>query len=162
VITDGAFPTRGTMLAYILRWAEIYVGNPIIWKRMPLWVFSFLAWVGRMNSQRRLFCRFPDVETAAAGLAPRPWLMIHGAKDAYIGPEIARMLFAEAREPKELWIVAGAKHNRCRQVQPEAYAERVAAFLGQCAPRLPLPAKVIITPALDAAVAKRLSSSSVL
>ena len=28
VITDGAFPTRGTMLAYILRWAEIYVAQP--------------------------------------------------------------------------------------------------------------------------------------
>ena len=25
VVTDGAFPTRGTMMAYILRWAEIYV-----------------------------------------------------------------------------------------------------------------------------------------
>ena len=24
VVTDGAFPTRGTMTAYILRWAEIY------------------------------------------------------------------------------------------------------------------------------------------
>ena len=33
--TDGAFPTRGTMLAYILRWAEIYVGNPTFWKAMP-------------------------------------------------------------------------------------------------------------------------------
>ena len=31
VITDGAFPTRGTMLAYILRWAEIYVGSPFLW-----------------------------------------------------------------------------------------------------------------------------------
>ena len=28
-ITDGAFPTRGTMLAYILRWAEIYVAQPV-------------------------------------------------------------------------------------------------------------------------------------
>ena len=55
--------------------------------------------------------------------------MIHGEKDAYIGPEIARRLFAEAGEPKELWIVPGAKHNRCREVDPDAYAARVVEFL---------------------------------
>ena len=30
VVTDGAFPTSGTMLPYILRWAEIYVQHPIV------------------------------------------------------------------------------------------------------------------------------------
>ncbi len=135
VITDGAFATRGTMLAYILRWAEIYVGNPYLWKGMPLWVFRFVAWTGRLRSERSLNCRFPDVERAVARLAPRPWLMIHGAKDAYIGPEIARTLFAEAREPKELWIVPKAKHNRCREVDPQAYASRVGTFLERYAPR---------------------------
>ena len=44
MITDGAFPTRGTMLAYILRWAEIYVAQSrILWKIMPRWVFRFLG-----------------------------------------------------------------------------------------------------------------------
>jgi pimeloyl-ACP methyl ester carboxylesterase len=135
IITDGAFPTRGTMLAYILRWAEIYVGNPYLWKRMPLWVFRFLSWTGRLRSEKRLKCRFPDVEHAVARLAPRPWLMIHGAKDAYIGPKIAEALFAEAREPKELWIVPKAKHNRCREVDPHAYTARLGRFLEQHAPR---------------------------
>jgi pimeloyl-ACP methyl ester carboxylesterase len=135
VVTDGAFATRGTMLAYILRWAEIFVGNPYLWKGMPLWVFQFLSWIGRLRSERRLNCRFPDVERAVSRLAPRPWLMIHGAKDAYIGPDIARTLFAEAREPKELWIVPKAKHNRCREVEPKAYALRVGAFFEQYAPR---------------------------
>jgi fermentation-respiration switch protein FrsA (DUF1100 family) len=135
VITDGAFPTRGTMLAYILRWAEIYVSNPYIWKRMPTWIFRFAGWAGRVRSERRLNCRFPDVERAVARLGPRPWLMIHGEKDAYIGPEIARRLFAEASEPKELWVVPQAKHNRCREMAPEAYADRVAGFLRRWAPR---------------------------
>lgn len=160
VITDGAFGTRSTMLAYILRWAEIYVGNPYLWKRMPLCVFSFLGWAGRIKSQRRLHCRFPDVEKAVNRLAPRPWLMIHGGKDAYIGPEIARMLFSAAREPKELWIVPLAKHNRCREIQPEAYAERVDAFLARSGPRRPLPAPVVHPPA-EPATAKQLSSTGV-
>ncbi|SIO04229.1 Serine aminopeptidase, S33 [Singulisphaera sp. GP187] len=159
VITDGAFPTRGTMLAYILRWAEIYVGSPILWKRMPLWVFSYVGFMGRMQSQRNLRCHFPDVERAVARLAPRPWLMIHGGKDAYIGPEIARLLFAEAREPKELWIVPGAKHNRCREVQPESYAERVSSFLGRVAPRRPLPKETAVP---VGQVTKEMTSSGVL
>ncbi len=138
VLTDGAFPTRGTMLSYILRWAEIYVSNPYLWKSLPGWIFRFMAYAGRVRSERRLNCRFPDVERAVARLVPRPWLMIHGAKDAYIGLDIARTLFAEAREPKELWIVPKAKHNRCREVAPDEYAAHIRAFLERFAPRRPL------------------------
>ena len=32
------FPTRGTMIAYILRWAEIYVRQPFFWQLVPVWV----------------------------------------------------------------------------------------------------------------------------
>jgi pimeloyl-ACP methyl ester carboxylesterase len=123
------------MLAYILRWAEIYVGIPYLWKKMPMCTFRFVGWAGRVRAEKRLGCKFPDVENAVARLAPRPWLMIHGAKDAYIGPDIARALFEEADEPKELWIVPGAKHNRCREMEPEAYLERVADFFLRFAPR---------------------------
>jgi fermentation-respiration switch protein FrsA (DUF1100 family) len=146
------------MLAYILRWAEIYVGSPFLWKRMPLWVFAYVGWSGRMRSQRKLRCHFPDVERAVARLAPRPLLMIHGGKDAYIGPEIARLLFAEAREPKELWIVPGAKHNRCREIQPENYAERISSFLGRVAPRRPFPRDLVVK---SAPMTKEVSSSGV-
>ncbi len=135
VVTDGAFPTRGTMHAYILRWAEIYVGSPFLWRHMPKFIFEFVGWSGRVVSMRNLGCQLPDVERAASQIAPRPWLMIHGAKDAYIGVDIAHGLFAEAGEPKEMWIVPKAKHNRCRELRPEEYAERVVTFLARFAPR---------------------------
>lgn len=138
VITDGAFPTRGMMLSYMLRWAQIYVSNPYLYKCMPVALFRFAAWAGRLRSERRLHCRFPDVERAVSRLSPRPWLMIHGEKDTYIGQKIVRTLFAEAREPKELWIVPKAKHNRCREVEPRAYSERVIGFLRRFGPRLAL------------------------
>ena len=146
VITDGAFPTRGTMLSYITRWAGIYVGNPEFWKVMPSWVFEFLGWFSRYRTERKLHCRYANVEQAARRLAPRPWLMIHGAKDAYIGADIARGLFAHAGEPKEFWLVDGAKHNRCREKEPIAYAERVASFLRRYAPRLTPPLPVATVP----------------
>ncbi len=135
VITDGAFPTRGTMLSYIMRWAEIYVSNPYLWKSMPTWFFRVVARVARVRSERRLNCRFPDVERAVSRLSPRPWLMIHGEKDAYIGTNIARCLFENARNPKEMWLVPKAKHNRCREIAPEAYALKVTDFLRRFAPR---------------------------
>ena len=135
VITDGAFPTRGTMLAYILRWAEIYVGNPVFWKAVPTFVFDFLGWAARVRTQMKLKCRYANVERGVARLAPRPWLAIHGQKDAYIGVDIARGLFERAGEPKELWIVEGAKHNRCREKDPIQYPARVSSFVRRFAPR---------------------------
>ncbi|HEY2155363.1 MAG TPA: alpha/beta fold hydrolase [Isosphaeraceae bacterium] len=139
VTTDGAFPTRGTMLAYILRWAEIYVGSKTFWRNVPIQAYHFLAWSSRKRVQRKLNCRFPDVERGTARLAPRPLFMIHGEKDSYIGPDIARGLFAAAGEPKELWIVPKAKHNRCREVAGAEYSERVAAFFLANAPRVSKP-----------------------
>jgi pimeloyl-ACP methyl ester carboxylesterase len=139
VITDGAFPTGGTMNAYIARWAEIYVQSRLLLRLIPSWLFNLLGWMSRRRTGRRLHCRFPEIERAVRKLSPRPWLQIHGARDAYIGPEIAREFFACARQPKEFWLVPEAKHNRCRECEPEAYADRLRAFLARHAPRRPLP-----------------------
>ena len=100
VITDGAFPTIGTMVAYALRWTELYVRTPFLRRLLPRWLYHVLAWSGRRNSERRLNCRFPDVERAVSRLAPRPWLMIHGARDTYISPEIAENLFRARERPQ--------------------------------------------------------------
>ena len=139
VLTDGAFGTRTTMLSYIHRWSEIYVSNDTFWRFMPAPVLEFASWSGRMRSQWRLGRRFTNVERAVANIAPRPLLMIHGDKDNYIPPSIARTLFALAREPKELWVVPKAKHNRCREVDPSGYRARVGGFFRQYAPRRPSP-----------------------
>lgn len=134
IVTDGAFPTAGTMLAYILRWAEIYV-HPAWVRYLPLALFRYLGWAARVRSERRLSRRFPAVERAVDRLGPRPWLAIHGGRDAYIGPEIARGLFERAEGPKEFWLVPDAKHNRCREVDPEAYRRKVSEFFLRYAPR---------------------------
>jgi pimeloyl-ACP methyl ester carboxylesterase len=141
VATDGAFPTAGTMIAYIARWAEIYVPSNTIWRNMPRLVYIFLAWSARKRSQGRLCCRYPEVETAVSRLAPRPLFMIHGAKDAYIGPAIAEELFKLAGDPKELWLVPKAKHNRCREIAGRAYYDRLADFFLANAPRAAAPAR---------------------
>ncbi len=135
IVTDGAFPTRLMMLTYIMRWSEIYVRSPFLLSIVPLWLYNLLCWVGRVRSERRRNCSFVEVETAVKRLGPRPWLMIHGERDAYIGPDIARALFQCGQEPKELWLVPEAKHNRCREREPEAYAARIMDFLDRFGPR---------------------------
>jgi pimeloyl-ACP methyl ester carboxylesterase len=142
VVTDGAFPTRGTIRSYMFRWAEIFVHSRVLLMLFPSWLYSFLGWVSLLASQRRLRCRFPDIEKAARRLSPRPWLMIHGERDTYIGPEIAQSLFEHARQPKEMWLVPSAKHNRCRECEPDVYSARIIRFLGRNAPRGPIPTAV--------------------
>jgi hypothetical protein len=57
VVTDGAFPTIGTMMVYILRWAELYLRNPLIRGMVPRWLYRVLARSGRRNSERRRRCK---------------------------------------------------------------------------------------------------------
>ena len=61
-------------------------------------------------------------------LAPRPLLMIHGGGDTYIKPEMAQALFDCAGEPKEFWLVEGAKHNQALHVAGDEYRRRVLEF----------------------------------
>ncbi|MBV8488020.1 MAG: alpha/beta hydrolase [Planctomycetaceae bacterium] len=140
VVTDGAFPTRGTMTAYIIRWAAIYVNSQLFLLLVPRWMYAIVGCLSLLRTQRKLNCRFPDIETAARLISPRPWLLIHGQRDAYISPEIAQSLFAKARQPKEMWLVPDAKHNHCREFDPEAYAATITDFLSRSAPRRPVEA----------------------
>jgi pimeloyl-ACP methyl ester carboxylesterase len=135
VLTDGAFPTHGTVMAYILRWVEIYIRQPWLRAAMPMFMYRYVAWTALLRSRLRLRRKFPDVERAASRLTPRPWLSIHGERDTYIGPQIARALFDRGGEPKEFWLVPDAKHNRCCEVQPGEYRRRVISFFIAHAPR---------------------------
>jgi pimeloyl-ACP methyl ester carboxylesterase len=139
VMSDGAFPTRGTLLPYIMRWTEIYVSNRYLRAMIPKWFYGMLAASAQRRAEQRLNCRFPSVESAAARLSPRPWLMIHGERDEYIPPAIARKLFNCGGKSNELWLVPEARHNRCREADPAAHAARIADFLGRIAPRRPVP-----------------------
>lgn len=156
VVTDGAFPTRGTMYSYIMKWAEIYVRRTYVRNLIPKFCYHYVSWMARLSSQRQLRCTFPCVERAVARLAPRPWFAIHGEKDTYIGPGIARTFFNRAKKPKELWIVAGAKHNRCRETEPEAYAARLLDFMDRFAPR-----RLVIDPADKPAASESSATRSI-
>lgn len=128
-VTDGVFGTFTTMVPYMRKWVAIYNKNYFIQHCLPSWYYEMIGrYAVRRLSRQRLNCRFPDLEKVMKKLAPRPLLMIHGGADTYIKPEMTEALFRRAREPKELWLVDGAKHNQALNVAGEEYHRRVLDF----------------------------------
>jgi pimeloyl-ACP methyl ester carboxylesterase len=128
VVTDGAFPTNLTQLAYMLRWAKIYIGEGLLYQLTPAWYYSLLCGIARTLGARRHGCRFLRLTRAIRRISPRPLLMIHGQKDNYVAPEIAQQLFDCAAEPKEFWLVPDARHNGAIQVAGSLYSNRLVEF----------------------------------
>jgi pimeloyl-ACP methyl ester carboxylesterase len=127
-VTDGIFATHTTMLPYMRKWIAIYSNRRWLQRILPDWYYLMFARKGLRTMERDRRCRFPHLENHIQRLAPRPLLMIHGGADTYIKPEMARALFEKARQPKELWLVDGAKHNQPFHVANDEYKRRVLAF----------------------------------
>lgn len=64
-----------------------------------------------------------------------PLLFLHGERDEIIPLEMARRLFAAAREPKALEVIRGAGHNDTYVVGGRAYFETLARFVREATAR---------------------------
>lgn len=62
------------------------------------------------------------------GSASYPKLFIAGAEDRHTTLEESRQLFAAAGEPKEFWIVEGARHQDLHALRRREYEEHVQGF----------------------------------
>lgn len=127
-VTDGAFATLTTVLPYMRRWAPIFTRRKWLQKSAPDWLYALVSKIGLERIGHLRNCRFLDVESAMARVAPRPLLMIHGGADNYIKPAMAQALFDRAGPPKEFWLVEGAKHNQAITVAGDEYRRRVLGF----------------------------------
>jgi pimeloyl-ACP methyl ester carboxylesterase len=127
-VTDGAFAAYTTMVPYMRKWIAIYSKRYFIQNILPMWYYGLFSYPALKQIGRARGCRFPHVEGAMAKLAPRPLLMIHGGGDTYIKPDMARQMFARARDPREFWLVEGAKHNQALHVAGDEYRQRVLTF----------------------------------
>lgn len=61
-------------------------------------------------------------------IAPRPVFLIHGRYDNLVPAAQAKLLYKAAGEPKDIWLVSGAKHNQCAEVGGYEYKQRLADF----------------------------------
>jgi alpha-beta hydrolase superfamily lysophospholipase len=70
---------------------------------------------------------FNPVE-AAAHIAPRPLFVIGGEMDYLMPVDDVTRVFNAAQEPKQLWIVPGAYHAKCREIAGMEFETRVSGF----------------------------------
>ena len=128
IATDGAYAAYTTMVPYMRRWVQIYSPYRKLQDLLPGWFYGSIGVVGISRSAARRGVRYLNLERSMRRLR-QPLLMIHGAADAYIKPEMAETLFNKARSHvKELWIVPGAKHNQALHVAGEEYIRRLVGF----------------------------------
>jgi pimeloyl-ACP methyl ester carboxylesterase len=88
--------------------------------------------VGRVALRTRISADgwdpLPEPPDAVVGrIAPTPLLIVHGDADAYFPVEHAHVLYAAAREPKQLWVEAGFGH--AENAAPDGLLDRIAAWL---------------------------------
>lgn len=68
---------------------------------------------------------------AAPRIAPRPLLLLHGAHDLFVAPQDARVLHANAREPKELVLLPHSWHVTVSPADWELYQSALRRFFHQ-------------------------------
>lgn len=127
-VTDGAFGHHTVMVPYMRVWFSIYDAQRPMHGLVGAWFFGLVARRAVQALEHERGDRFPNVEFAVKKLSPRPLLMIHGAADTYIKPVMAQALFSHAGQPKEIWIVEGAKHNQALQTSGDEYRQKVTEF----------------------------------
>jgi uncharacterized protein len=104
---------------------ERYSWNHLRVPRIPL--IAIAMWILRRRVGDRRVDDFNPVE-AAPRIAPRPLFVIGGENDDLMPESDVRRVFDAAREPKQLWIVPGARHAKCREAAGVEYDTRVAGF----------------------------------
>jgi uncharacterized protein len=61
-------------------------------------------------------------------IAPRAVFILGGELDDIVPVFMARQLYQSAGEPKELWIVHGARHGDYARVAPQEYNARLVEY----------------------------------
>src|SRR5262249_2422319 len=128
---DGIFSIYTTMIPYMRKWVAIFTHRRLIIEFLPTWYYRYAAFRGLRNLERERKCQFPSLEKVIQRISPRPLLMIHGSADNYIKPEMAEALFQRAGQPKEFWLVEGAKHNQSLTQAGDEYKKRILAFFDE-------------------------------
>jgi fermentation-respiration switch protein FrsA (DUF1100 family) len=120
VVADSSFTAVRDVVANGLR------------KRWRLPAEPFISVADELLKRRHGY-RFKAVRPIdhVAAIAPRPLLIIHGSHDKLIPVSHGRALYAQAGEPKELWICDGVEHCGTYFCDRAAYVDRVIGFLNR-------------------------------
>ena len=139
VACEGAFSTESLLLHYTLRWASLYIPNWLL-KLFPLWHVRLTLAMAKKASEVRRGCRYTRLERLAQRMPPKPVLMISGARDTYVQPDITAVLCRKlGQRCREFWVVPAARHNMARTVDPAGYDRRLVELFSAVAATSPQP-----------------------
>jgi alpha-beta hydrolase superfamily lysophospholipase len=97
----------------------------------------------------------PEPIDVVGRIAPRPVLVAAGTADPLVPYRQSEELFEKAGEPREVWLVEGAGHDRLYLHDPAGYRRRVIGFLqrglGQILPPPAAPTERVTPAAAEAA-----------
>ena len=107
----GGLTERGVPEGLSFLLARVFVITACLRTRLNLFDIDLVRWIHRV--------------------APRPLLLIFGEQDVIATQSEVDVIFARAREPKELWRVPEAAHRNIYLQQPEEYRRRIPEFFNQ-------------------------------
>ncbi len=116
VVAEGCFTN--------LRTITVDYQKRLLW--MP---WHFLRNVAMKRSERIAHFRHRDVSPLRSlATVNVPIMFIHGKKDGRIKYQYSEELYANAHDPKELYLIDGADHTDIHNIAQKEYEESVAGF----------------------------------
>ena len=128
VCCEGAYSTDALLMHFIFRWANLYVPR-FAMEMLPRWhvrvTLIMVRWTSRLLRKRR----YVVLENWLPKLKNRSVLLVAGARDNYVHPDVGRGLQKRIDSPSaQIWVVPSAKHNSAREVGPAEYDRRLSEF----------------------------------
>lgn len=130
IVSDSAFSTLETMIAYMQKWASIFSSLTFVYRHMTYRSYLVLAKMSIAMAEIKYRVKFPSLKKILQK-HPVPILFIHGKQDSFIDHKHAQFLYEKSCGPKEAWIIEGARHNEGIKVAPEDYARRAVSFFNK-------------------------------
>jgi uncharacterized protein len=117
LVLDSSFATHRGVVEYNFHRTFHVPSAPFAW------IADYILWW-------RAGYRFHQVEPLReiSLISPRPILLIHGGKDSIVDPKDATLLYAAAKEPRELWFLPDADHCGAYFEDRKAYVKKVLEF----------------------------------
>jgi uncharacterized protein len=125
IACEGAYSIESLLLHYALRWGSLYIPERVM-RMIPLWHMRMTLALARWTSQWSRKVEYILLERELTRLRDRPVLMVAGARDTYVVPEVTDRLCSRIGPScRPLWVVAKAQHNQARKHAAAEYDRRL-------------------------------------
>ena len=120
IVADTPFSSLKNISADVIKRTYHLPSFPFIQLANILYRLSFNGWIGQVTPSDVIHL-----------ISPRPILLISSDIDEMTPLYHAEELLANAKEPKELWIIEGASHGGTISINTEKYNQKLLSFFNK-------------------------------